>query len=232
MGFAPLSPTQNKFGAGTIYMAPLATAVPTLTVVAGKFTQAFTGWYAVGGTSAGLTLTRNPATSDFNVAESFYPQHILQTGDDMQGSFTIDQINKQNLAFAMNAASAATLAGAASGSASGAQGNFSNSGTGASRVTAFNLPAIGSQVDCMLAWQSQDDDEVVFMYEVTQVASVAPNMNKGPQAQELLMQLRCVLPATNPDLNVGATSTQVQPWRWYFAGTLFDPTGTLVGQPY
>ena len=214
MGSPALHPTLNKFGAGTIYMAPLLTAVPTLVAAAGKFTQTWTGWTAIGGTNGGITLTRNPATADFNVAESFYPQHILQTGDDIQGAFTMDEISKANFAYAMNAADAATVAGTG--------GNYAVTGASGAKITQYNMPLIGKSVNCMLGWQSQDDDEVLFLYEVTNVASVALNANKGPQAQELLMQLRSVLPATNPDTNLGQTSANAMPFRWYFAGTLFD----------
>ncbi len=159
-------------------------------------------------------VTRNPATADFVVAESYYPQHILVTGDDIQGAFSLAQVNKANLAFAFNAGDFSSVAGTG--------GNYSVAGTGAGKIAGFSAPLIGKEVRAMLAWQGQDDDEVLFIYQGLNVASVAPAMNKGPAAQELAIQFRGELPATNPDTNLGHDSTDVVPWRWYLAGTLFD----------
>ena len=216
MPTAQVNPLQNRFGAGTIYMAPVGTAVPILAASGGVFTNFVpgtppTGWIAVGGTTTGLTLTRQPTFSDFLVAESYYPQAIVMTADDVQGNYTLAQINRQNLAFAYNAASAATLAGTG--------GNYAVTGSGANVITQFTLPLVGTQVNCMLAWVGEQTDECLFMYDVLNVAAVAPNFTKGPQAQELLFQVRSQLPATNPDLNCGQTSSNVTPYRWYFTGT-------------
>ena len=215
MGTAPLNPTQNKFGAGTIYMAPVGSAVPALTAAAGKFNFSWASpWVAVGGTTAGLTLTRTPTASDFFVAESYYPQHILMTADDIAGAFAMDQVNKSNLAFAWNAASTSTLTGSG--------GSWATSGASGAKVSQFTPPIIGTEVRSMLGWQGQDDDEVLFIYQVLNVATLSEVANKAPNPQELLMQLRAELPATNPDTNCGALSTAVVPYRSYYAGTNFD----------
>jgi hypothetical protein len=192
-------------------MAPPLTAVPTLTSVGGRFTQVWTGWTAVGGTSAGATFTRTPTTSDFVPAESYYPTHILVTGDDIAGSFILNEVSKAALAFAFNGANAASVAGTG--------GNWTTSGTGGATISGFSLPLVGQEVHGMLGWQGQDDDEVLFVYQGINVAAVAPNMTKGPQAQELSINFRGELPTTNADTNNGYTSTQVVPFRWYLAGT-------------
>jgi hypothetical protein len=216
MPTAVLNPLQNRFGAGTIYMAPLGTAVPILAASGGVFTTFVpgappTGWTPVGGTTTGLTLTRQPTFSDFLVAESYYPQAIVMTADDVQGNFTLAQINRQNLAFAYNAATANTVAGTGD--------NYSVTGSGANTITQFNLPLVGTEVDCMLCWVGEQSDECAFLYQCKNVAAVAPNATKGPMAQELLFQLRAQLPAVNPDLNCGQTALNVRPYRWYFTGT-------------
>jgi hypothetical protein len=210
MGTATLTPTKNHFGAGTIYMSGAGTTVPTLTVVGGKFTQAWTGWFAVGGTSAGLTVSRTPTFSDFVPAESYYATHVLGTGDSIEGSCVLNEISKVNLAFAFNMADANTLAGTG--------GNYTTSGTGANVITGFSAPLVGKEVRSMLGWQSENDDEVVFIYQGVN-SVVSPHFDKNPNAQELSIGLKGELPATNPDTNNGYTSTQVVPWRWYLAGT-------------
>jgi hypothetical protein len=192
-------------------MAPLGTAVPTLVAAGGVFTNAWPGWVAVGGTTTGLTLTRQPTFSDFLVAESYYPQHIVMTADDLQGNFTLAQINRANIAFAYNAATANTVAGTGD--------NYSVSGSGSNVISQFNLPLVGTEVSAMFAWVGEQNDEAAVIYQCRNVAAVAPNYTKGPQAQELLFQLRAELPATNPDTNCGQTSGNVRVYRSYYTGT-------------
>ena len=211
MAQSVLTTTRNVFGPGTIYMASPLTAVPTLTVAAGKFTQAWTGWTPVGGTNSGITFNRNPTFADFVPAESFYPTHILDTGDDISGAFVLNEISKANIAYAFNGGDAASVAGTG--------GNWTTSGTGAAQISGFSMPLIGKSVHGMLGWQSQDDDEVIFIYQGVNVASVAANATKAPASQDLSIQFRGELPTTNPDTNNGYTSTQVTPFRWYVAGS-------------
>jgi len=212
MGQATLTTSRNKFGAGQLLMAPPGTAIPTLVCTAGTFgpVSAWTGWNQVGGTMAGLTVTRTPTVSDFIPAESYYATHILVTGDDIQGAFILNEVSKTNLAYAFNAGSAASVAGTG--------GNFTTSGTGNNLVAGFSLPIVGQEVHGMLGWQAQDDTEVLFIYQGLNVASVAPNFTKGPQAEELAITFRGELPQTNPDTNNGYVSTQTTPFRWYLAG--------------
>ena len=104
MANAPLNGTQNHFGPGLIMMAPVGTAVPVLTAVANAFTNAlpWAGWTAVGGTVDGLTITRNPASSQYFVAESYYPAKVGFTSDSVNGSCVLAQVSKANLAFALD----------------------------------------------------------------------------------------------------------------------------------
>jgi len=225
MGTAVVNPNQNRFGAGTIFLGAVGTPFPVLISSGGVFTNFVpgtppAGFLAVGGTTTGLTLTRNPSFSDFLVAESYYPQQIVQTADDVQGNFTLAQMNRVNLAAAYNALNPATIVstGNTTTATGGGASNYATSGSGANQITGFTLPLVGTQVECSMIWVGEQSDEAVFIYACLNVASVAPNFTKGPAAQELLFQLRATLPATNPDTNCGYTSTQVTPYRFYFTG--------------
>ena len=209
MGTAVLNPGANKFSAGEILMAPITAAVPTLAASGGKFgpTSAWTGWQKLGGTTTGFTLSVVPTTADFMVQESFYPMHIIQTTETADATFTLAELSRAALAYVFNAGSAASVTGTG--------GSFATTGASGTAFAQFTPPLIGQQFRAMVGWQSEFDDEVIFLYQTLNTATVAPVRAKGPQEAALAFNCRSELPATNPDTNCGATSTMVTPFRWY-----------------
>src|ERR1035441_6899978 len=106
MANAPLNGAQNHFGPGVIMMAAVGTAVPVLTAAAGAFTNSlpWAGWSAVGGTVDGLTITRNPASSQYFVAESYYPAKVGFTSDSVNGSCVLAQVSQADVSWVVDRA--------------------------------------------------------------------------------------------------------------------------------
>ena len=217
MANAPIDGTKTHFGPGVIMMAAVGTAVPVLTAAANAFTNSlpWAGWTAVGMTVDGLTIIRNPASSQYYCAESYYPVKIGFTSDSVNGATVLSQVSRANLAFAFNGATVAGIAGTG-----GVWATSTGAASGASLVSGLSLPLIGAEVRSMLAWVAQDDSQAAVLYQALNTASLAPHMAKFPGAQEIALAMECELPATNLDTQGGMyTSTQVEPYRHYFAGS-------------
>lgn len=144
MAIGSINPLAIKTGPGLIRYAPLGTAIPTVTAVASKVVATWTSWVSVGSTEEGLTYSESTDTEDISVAESPYPVKVVTTGKSGTVEFGMAQVDTLNWKLANNG------------------GTIVTTGTTTTKLDTFIPPLVGSEVRIMLAFQSQDDDEIII----------------------------------------------------------------------
>src|SRR5512132_1029767 len=88
---------------GYLFWAPLATAEPTNTVAASKFTDAWAAaWIPLGATENGSALTYSSPVEPVNVAEFFDPIKYATTGRSGNFAFNLADYTLANWKRAMN----------------------------------------------------------------------------------------------------------------------------------
>jgi hypothetical protein len=145
---ATIQPTQIKTGPGRIYYAPLGTTIPTFTAATSLVTGTWTSWLEVGATDEGLTFAESTDTEDVRVAESLYAIKTVTTGKTASVSFAMSHISDLNWKLASNG------------------GTPVITGTGATKLSVYVPPLVGSEVRVMLGFHSLDGDEVIVWPQV------------------------------------------------------------------
>lgn len=172
-------PGAVDFGAGTLYVAPIGTPEPTS--VTGAWNASFVG---LGYTDSGHIFTSGLTVTAINAAEAYYPLTNIVTAKDSKVDFSLMQITAANLSTAFNG------------------GTITNVGGGGG-VT-YDPPAPGSEVRCMLGWQSLDGTERFIFRQCFQTAASAISRIKTGAA---------MIPVSF-DLELPAAGG-LQPWRWF-----------------
>lgn len=148
---------------GFLYWAPLATAIPTNTAAGGKYTDTWAvPWVPLGATDSGTDFNYTTTVQPVSVAEFLDPISYRTT--DRNG----------NLAFALASVTAANLIKTFNGATN------TVTGTGATQSTQISPPAIGSEVRCMLGWESLDSQVRIIAYQVINSGTVKLAFNKAP----------------------------------------------------
>lgn len=175
---------------GVLYHAPLATANPTNTVVASVFTDTWpTGWTPLGPTDAGTTFSNAVSTANVEVAEQLTPVKIVTTGRADSIAFALENFTLANYRRTMNAGTGSVVA---------------TSGTGTTALTTFSPPIPGTEVRCMIGWQSDDNTLRLLCYQCFQTGSVSPTFNKGNAKASLAVTFSLETPASGIDFNIYA----------------------------
>ena len=143
-----IQPAQIKTGAGRIMYAPLGTVIPTFTAAASKVTGTWTSWVEAGATDAGLTFNLSTDSSPIRVAESQQDIRSVVTSKSGSVGFEMSHVSDVNWKLAENG------------------GVITVTGTGATKLSKYVPPLIGSEVRVMLGFQSFDDDEVLIWPQV------------------------------------------------------------------
>jgi hypothetical protein len=165
-------------GPGKIYYAPLGTAIPTFAAAANKITAAWTSWVSPGSTDAGITYTESVETADIKVAESLYPVRTVTTGKSSRVAFVMNEISDLNWKLACNG------------------GTITTSGTGATKLNTYVPPLVGSEVRVMLAFVSNQDDEVIVWPQVFNVGNVEYVRGNYETKAGLSVEFNAEIPAT------------------------------------
>lgn len=197
MAAPQIQPGQIKTGPGLIRYAPLGTAIPTFTAASSKVTGTWTSWVEAGATEEGLTYTESVDTEDIRVAESLYPVRTVTTGKTSRVAFTMSHVSDLNWKLAMNG------------------GTITVTGTGATKLSAYVPPLLGSEVRVMLGFHSLDEDEVIVWPQVFNVGSV----ETGRAALETKHGLPVEFNAELPDPAVMTT-----PYKRWTSGNLAQGT--------
>lgn len=178
-------------GAGYLYKAPLATTKPANTVTGSVFTDAWpAAWIPIGVTREGTEWSHQVNTDTVEVAEYLDPLKIVSTGRNIGVSFEVVQITANNFKLGMNG------------------GTVTTTGTGATSMTTFTPPAVGSEVRTMLGWESEDGTVRSIWDQCFQTGEVRVAHRKGAANAGMPV-----------DFGVEALSGGAAPYTLYFAGT-------------
>lgn len=124
-----------KVGAGTLYVAPLATAEPTSVTAAWP-----SAWKPLGYTDQGSDFSVNPATAAITVEEEAWDVRQVITGYAATSTFALAEQTAQNLVVALNGGIANVSAAV--------------QGTNPDGSLWAEMPDIGSEVRVMLGWDA------------------------------------------------------------------------------
>lgn len=178
-------------GAGYLYKAPLASSVPTNTVVGSVFTDTWpVAWVPIGVTREGHEFSAQINTDTVDAAEYLDHLKIVSTGRDLGVSFEMMQVTANSMKVALNGGTISTV-----------------SGTGATTLTKYAPPVVGSEVRIMLGWESQDATERVVFYQCFQTGQVRISRRKGANNAGLPLDFGIEQPSTG------------DPFNTYYAGT-------------
>jgi hypothetical protein len=151
-----------SFGAGYLFHAQPGAAAPANTVAGSVFTDNWpVGWNLFGVTREGHTLNVEIDTEGVEAAEYLDPLLTVTTGRTITAEFELMQIHLTNFQRAFNGGTKAT------------------SGSGATLLTTYTLPAIGAEVRCQIGWESVDGTERWWGMQAFQTGGVAIQRQKG-----------------------------------------------------
>lgn len=174
----PFDPRAVRVGPGIVYVAPLGSTEPT------NLTTAWdAAWIQLGYTNEGSTWTFDNTFEDVNVAEEFYPVHVLQTASTLTIAFAAAETTATNLQRAFNG------------------GTITPSGAPPNSIITFEPPPAGTFTEVMLGWQHGDNMERWVFRRCIQAGSVEIQRRKAPDKSTVPMSYR------------GLKPTSLQPWK-------------------
>ena len=151
-----------SFGPGYLYYAALGVSAPTNTVAGSVFTDSWpAGWSPLGVTREGHTLNIDIDTEAVEAAEYVDALLNVVTGRTVTAEMELMQVNLTNFRRALNG------------------GTLSTSGAGATLLTTFTLPNIGSEVRAQIGWESTDGTERWWAMQAFNTGSLSVQRQKG-----------------------------------------------------
>lgn len=177
-------------GAGYLFWAPLASTEPTNTVAGSVFTDAWpVAWINLGATADGSAFSAETTVEAIRVAELFDPVAHKTTERASSISFALASDTLANLKRVQNGGTLAVV-----------------SGTGATTLSSYTPPTPGSEVRCMIGWESLDNNLRLICFQCFQGGTMEQTFNKAPAI--------ATLPAT---FNLEVPTSGI-PWKKYAAG--------------
>ena len=178
---------------GFLLIAPLASTLPTNTVAGSVFTDSWdAAWLSLGATEAGSTFSYNTTVEAVTVAEFFDPIAYKTTARAGSIAFNLANFGLSNYRRAVNGGVAALTA---------------TSGSGATALYTLTPPSPGSEVRCMIGWESLDHTVRLVCHQTFCGGEVSSAFQKAPAI--------ATIPCTfNLEIPSGA-----QPWKISTAGS-------------
>lgn len=177
---------------GYLFIAPLATAVPTNTVAGSVFTDSWdAAWLSLGATEEGSTFGYSSTVEPIMVAEYFDPISYRTTERSGSIAFALADFTLSNYRRAVNGGVAALAA---------------TSGTGATTLGTLEPPDPGDEVRCMIGWESLDNTVRLICHQVLQGGEISSSFKRAPQKALIACTFQMEVP------------TAGKPWTMYSAG--------------
>jgi hypothetical protein len=165
-------------GPGFLYWAPLASALPSNTVVGSVFTDTWPGaWLPFGATDSGSDFSYKPSVENVEVAEYYDPPSVVSNGREVSITFSLAQVHATNFKRALNG------------------GTLTVTGSGTTQLNAFTPPTVGAEVRAMIGWEANDSTERLVLYQVFQVGEVKLSRNKGAAKATIPVEYRAEVPS-------------------------------------
>lgn len=176
---------------GYLFWAPLASAEPTNTVVGSKFTDTWpVAWISLGATEDGTEFNYETSVEAVTVAEYFDPIKYATTERTGSIGFTLVDWTLANLKRVLNGGTLTVV-----------------SGTTTTQLNSYTPPAPGSEVRCMIGWESLDSTVRLICYQTLNSGSVGSSFKKAPDKAGFACQFNFEVPSAG------------QPFKVYTAGT-------------
>jgi hypothetical protein len=173
---------------GFLYWAPLATVTPTNTVAGSVLTDTWpTPWIPLGATESGSDFTYTTTVQPVNVAELYDPVTYRTTERSSSLAFALASVTAANIQKTMNGAPAVTT---------GAAGTL---------LTKITPPVVGSEVRCMLGWESFDSTVRLFGYQCMNSGAIKLSFNKAPAKATLPWMANFEVPASGTPFDIFTT---------------------------
>lgn len=151
---------------GYLFIAPLASTVPVNTVAGSVFTDSWdAAWLPLGATEEGSTFAYTTEVEPVTVAEFFDPIKYATTGRSGSIAFNLANFGLSNYRRALNGGVTALTA---------------TSGTGATALYTVTPPTPGSEVRCMVGWESLDNTVRLVAYQTIQGGEISSAFAKAP----------------------------------------------------
>ena len=177
---------------GYLFIAPLASTLPTNTVAGSVFTDAWpAAWLPLGATEEGSTFAYSTTVEPIMVAEFFDPISYRTTERAGSLAFNLADFTLTNYRRALNGGVAALAA---------------TSGTGATSLGTLEPPDPGAEVRCMVGWESLDNTARLVCRQTIQGGEISSAFNRAPD--------KALIPCTF-QLEV---PTSAKPWIMWSAG--------------
>lgn len=174
---------------GFLFWAPVASTVPTNTVVGSVFTDSWpVAWIPLGMTESGTEIDLSVTTSPINAAESFDPIGYRTTGREGTVTFMLKSFTATNLARASNGA-ALTVTGSTT-----------------TTLTQIDPPVPGTETRCMIGYESLDGTFRFVAYQVFNDGGTKLSMDRAPANTNIPWSAKLEKPAAG------------NPWRAWTAG--------------
>lgn len=152
---------------GALFIAPLATAVPTNTVVGGVFTDFWAAaWLPLGATTEGSEFNYSAEVEPIEVAEFFDPISYRTVSRSGTIAFNLANWTLANYRRALNGGIAALTP---------------TSGTADTALYNLKPPRPGDEVRCMIGWESLDKTVRLVCYQTIQGGEISTAFKKAPE---------------------------------------------------
>lgn len=163
---------------GYLFWAPLASTVPTNTVVGSVFTDAWPGaWIPLGITKAGHEFNWQTATGVVEAAEYLDPLKYVSTGRTGSIKFELMNLSATNLKRMNNG------------------GTIVVTGATTTTLSVYTPPALGAEVRVMIGWESQDFTERLVFNQVFQTGQITIGRKKGTDAASIPVEFNVEVPS-------------------------------------
>ena len=176
---------------GFLWIAPLATAAPTNTVTAGKFSDSIAAaWIPLGATTEGSTFNYSSTVEAIRVAELFDPVKYVTTERNGSLAFNLAHWSLSNYRRALNGGIAA----------------LTSTGSAGSELTTLEPPEPGAEVRAMLLWESTDSTVRLMVRQSMQGGEISSAFAKAPSVAAIPCTFNFEVPASG------------KPWTMWTAG--------------
>lgn len=158
--------TGISIGAGVLYSANAGTAYPANTVVGSVFTDLWAtagAWVPIGITKSGHELTYSPKVEPIEAEEYFDPIQYVTSGRTSGVKFELMKVDATGWKRMVN----------------GGSGSVTTTGAGTTLLSTGILPAPGTEVRCMLGWESDDSTERWVAESCLQSGTLSRKAGKG-----------------------------------------------------
>lgn len=162
---------------GWLFHAPIGTALPTNTVTASKFSDAWTTWLPLGATTEGSTFSYETSVEPMSVAELFDPVKYSTVSRSGTIAFSLADYTLTNLRRALNG------------------GTITPTGSGATLMNSYTLPTPGAEVRSMLGWESADSTVRIIVLQALCSGTIEMAFQKAPDFTAIPMEWSMELPS-------------------------------------